>query len=97
MSSINYNIRIDQDLRDRAFSVFDSYGLSPSQAIKLFLNQVADTQSVPLSFNHNAGRIPNALTRQALEEAIENRQNNTLGKGYTSLDEMMNDIQKWQE
>jgi len=36
------------------------------------LNQVADTQSIPLSFTPHAGRaehIPNALTRQALLEA----------------------------
>lgn len=52
-TSTNYNIRIDTDLRDRAFAVFDSYGLAPAQAIKLFLNQVADTQVIPLSFDYN--------------------------------------------
>ena len=45
MTTTNYNIRLEQELRDRAFAVFERYGLAPSQAIKLFLNQVADTQS----------------------------------------------------
>ena len=49
MSTTNYNIRLDQDLKDRSFSVLESYGLTPSQAIRLFLNQVADTNAVPLS------------------------------------------------
>ena len=100
MTTTNYNIRLEQELRDRAFAVFERYGLAPSQAIKLFLNQVADTQSIPLTFNHHAGReehIPNAVTRQAMLEAIENRKNGTLGKAYRSLDEMMEDIQTWQE
>ena len=43
MTTTNYNIRLDQDLKDRSFSVLESYGLTPSQAIRLFLNQVADT------------------------------------------------------
>lgn len=96
MANIIYNIRIDQNLKDRAFSVFESYGLAPAQAIKLFLNQVADTQTVPLSFNHNAN-LPNAITQKAMIEAMENRKNDTIGKSYTNLGEMMKDIQGWEE
>ncbi|MGP9599815.1 type II toxin-antitoxin system RelB/DinJ family antitoxin [Psychrobacter sp. AOP42-A1-21] len=43
MSTTNYNIRLDQELKDKAFSVLEGYGLTPSQAIKLFLHQVAET------------------------------------------------------
>mgnify|MGYP000855585351 CR=1 FL=1 len=77
--------------------MLEHYGLPPAQAFKLFLKQIADTQTVPLSFDHHANRIPNAVTRQALLEAIENRKNGTLGKAYRNLDEMMEDIQTWQE
>ena len=52
MTTINYNIRLDQELKDSAFAVFESYGLTPSQAIKLFLTQVAQTNQVPLSFEY---------------------------------------------
>ena len=93
MAITNYTIHIDQELRDRAFAVLEHYGLPPAQAFKLFLKQIADTQTVPLSFEHYAsGHIPNATTRQALMEAQEKRQNGTLGKGYDNLDEMMKDI-----
>ena len=62
MTTTNYNIRLDQELRDRAFSVFESYGLTPSQAIKLFLNQVAETNTVPLSFDYQA--TPSPITQE---------------------------------
>ena len=43
MTTTNFNLRLEQDLRDRAFPVFERYGLSASQAFKLFLTQVAET------------------------------------------------------
>jgi len=53
MTTTNYNLRLDQELKDSAFAVFESYGLTPSQAIKLFLTQVAQTNQVPLSFEYH--------------------------------------------
>lgn len=97
MATTNYNIRIEQELKDRAFSVFESYGLAPSQAIKLFLNQVADTKSIPLSFNHKADPIPNTTTLAAMNEALENRKNSAFKQGYTDIAQMMKEIQEWQE
>lgn len=52
MTTTNYNIRLDQELKENAFAVFESYGLTPSQAIKLFLTQVAQINQVPLSFEY---------------------------------------------
>lgn len=77
MTTINYNMRIDKDLKEKAFSVFESYGLTPSQAIKLFLNQVADTNQVPLSFDYQSklnelDKHTNAL----LEELATTKSNN---------------------
>lgn len=60
--SINFNIRMDESLKERAFPIIESYGLTPAQAVKLFLNQIADTQALPLSLAYKAGKIPNAVT-----------------------------------
>ena len=57
MTVINYNIRFEKELRDNTFSVLGSYGLTPSQAIKLFLTQVAQTHSIPLSFEYQVNRL----------------------------------------
>ncbi|SUO96694.1 type II toxin-antitoxin system RelB/DinJ family antitoxin [Suttonella ornithocola] len=51
MGSSNLNVRLDDDLREEATQVLAGYGLSPTQAIKLFFNQVAATRKVPLSFD----------------------------------------------
>ena len=71
MASINFNLRLDSDLRNRSFAVFESYGLSASQAIKLFLNQVAETSTIPLSFEYQ--KVPNAATVAAIEDARAGR------------------------
>lgn len=63
VTTTNYNIRLDQALKEKAFSVFESYGLTPSQAIKLFLTQVAETNTVPLLFDYQA--VPTALTQES--------------------------------
>lgn len=72
MTTTNYNIRLEQELKDRAFAVFESYGLTPSQAIKLFLTQVAQTKTVPLSFEYQATSGINTLADGIKNE---NRQN----------------------
>lgn len=80
MTTTNYNMRIDKDLKEKAFSVFESYGLTPSQAIKLFLNQVADTKKVPLSFDYQSQlhteqpveKISNDKHIKALQDELNN-------------------------
>ena len=70
MTTTNFSLRLDKDLKDRAFSVFENYGVTASQAFKLFLTQVAETNTIPLSFNYKA-KTPNAVTLTAIEEALE--------------------------
>lgn len=70
MTSTNFNLRLDRELRDKAFQVFEQYGLSASQAFRLFLNQVAQTQQVPLSFDYIATQ-PNKETAEAICQGRE--------------------------
>ncbi|MBR1819577.1 MAG: type II toxin-antitoxin system RelB/DinJ family antitoxin, partial [Neisseriaceae bacterium] len=49
----------------KAFPIIEKYGLTPAQAIKLFLKQVADRKILPLSFNYQADE-PNEETKQAM-------------------------------
>ncbi len=91
MKTINYNLRLDKELKDRAFSVFNSYGLTPSQAIKLFLNQVAKTQVIPLNFNWKQERILNAETEKAIMEMEAERDT---AEVYETLEEALNAMKK---
>ena len=86
MTTTNYNIRLDQDLKDRSFSVLESYGLTPSQAIRLFLNQVADTNSVPLSFDYQPKL--NAQTIAAIAEIASGE-----GIKYDNFDDFMDELE----
>lgn len=70
MSTTNYNIRLDQELKNKAFSVLESYGLAPSQAIKLFLHQVAETNSIPLAFDYHVN--PNNSPIKTVSESHSN-------------------------
>ena len=70
MSTTNYNIRLDQELKDKAFSVLEGYGLTPSQAIKLFLHQVAETNSIPLAFDYHVN--PNNSLIKTVAESHSN-------------------------
>ena len=86
MSTTNYNVRLDQDLKDRAFSVIESYGLTPSQAIRLFLNQIANTNTVPLSFDYQPKL--NAQTIAAIAEVANGK-----GSKYDSFGDFMDELE----
>ena len=86
MTTTNYNIRLDHDLKDRSFSVLESYGLTPSQAIRLFLNQVADTNAVPLSFDYQPKL--NAQTIAAIAEIASGE-----GTKYDNFDDLMGELE----
>ena len=94
-TTTNYNLRIDKDIKNQAFKVIEDYGLTPSMVLKAFLKQIADRKILPLSFDYQADE-PNEETKQAMREAIENRQNGNL-KGYADLNKMVKDIQEWTE
>lgn len=91
MATASYNIRLDEDLKKRAFPVLESYGLTPSQAIKLFLNQVAETKSVPLSFDYQAeNQKPNRVFNYDLErmkDRVENQEFVRFPDNIETLDE----------
>lgn len=63
--------RVEPELKERAEAIFDTLGLSPTEAITLFYKQVALNQGLPFEV-----KIPNEATREAIEEA-------RLGTGVT--------------
>lgn len=92
MPAVNFNMRLDQDLKDRAAQVLECYGLTTAQAIKLFLNQVAETRSVPLSFDYVKEDVLNQQTKTAVRQGRYDYQAGNLTK-YNEQ-EMMQVIDK---
>ena len=73
--------RVEPRVKRDADAVFNKIGLTQSEAITLFLTQVALHKGLPFPV-----RIPNRATRDALREARD-------GKGTERFD----DVQSWKK
>ena len=62
--------RVDDNLKKEAFKIIEGFGLKPNDALRLFLKQIANTRSLPITFDA-LPYSPNATTVAAIE-AIEN-------------------------
>lgn len=83
MGYTNFNMRLDDELRANAYPVLEKYGLTPSQAVRMFFNQIANTGKIPLSFDWNE-LVPNERTLAAINEL-----NSGGGSVYASLEELL--------
>lgn len=53
----SYTFRLDEQLKQEAFSVFKSYGLNPAQAaMKMILQEVVCTKSIPIQINYRSNK-----------------------------------------
>ncbi|MGP5516589.1 type II toxin-antitoxin system RelB/DinJ family antitoxin, partial [Psychrobacter alimentarius] len=50
MATVNFNMRLEQELKDETSQIFENYGMTTAQAVRMFLVNVAKTKKVPLSF-----------------------------------------------
>ena len=60
------HVRMDNDLKDRATEALAAMGLSTADAVRLLFHRIATDQAFPLEL-----KVPNAETREAMEEADE--------------------------
>ena len=66
MNGTTIQVRLDKRTKDQAQKVFRMLDISMSEAIKLFLRQVALQRGIPFDL-----KIPNALTDRTLRESEE--------------------------
>jgi len=81
------NIRIDENLKNKANKTLNSMGLDLSSAIKMFLHQTVKENRLPFHPANNPKAI-RAMWDKEVEDALKN------GKSYTSTKEMFDDIIK---
>lgn len=77
------SIRIEPALKRATEMILNNLGLSTSQATTLFYKQVVLQKGLPFEV-----KLPNELTRQALEDAVNGRDL----KSYSSVDELFEDL-----
>jgi DNA-damage-inducible protein J len=61
-------VRLDPKVKNDAQAVFDKLGLTTTQAVSLFLNQVSLNKGLPFDLH-----IPNTETAKAIEDALAGR------------------------
>lgn len=67
------SLRLDSDAKRQAYAVFEQVGLKPTQAINLFLKQVALRGGIPFDI-----KAPNADTLEVMEELESGKEVNEL-------------------
>lgn len=60
------SLRLDPDVQEKAYAIFKSLGLKPSQAFDIFLQQVILHRGLPFEV-----KIPNHVTLDAMKEFEE--------------------------
>ncbi len=86
MSAVSTNIKIDQALKRESQALFESFGLSLSTAVNMFLRQAVREQAIPFRVGTP---VPNIETLKAIEDA---RNGIGLSCGFTSVTELMEDL-----
>jgi DNA-damage-inducible protein J len=84
------NIRINKQTKQQAQKIVEKMGLDLSSAIKLFLNKVIITKSIPFEIRTVNGYTPE-FEAKMLKELEWSKKN---GKRYTSTKEAFRDILK---
>ncbi len=68
-NTVNFNMRLEKDLKDETAQIFENYGMTTAQAIRMFLVNVAKTRKIPLSFDYQANDLVlGAKTLQEIEQ-----------------------------
>lgn len=75
--------RIDHTTKVEAEAVLRSIGMEPSEAIRLFYQQIANRREFPLEL-----RVPNALTIEAMNADVEPE---VYASSDSLFDEILND------
>lgn len=62
--TVTLEIQVDEDRKDAAEKVLQSYGLTMSMAVNVLLRRIVEDQTLPLDL-----KIPNAATREAIQQS----------------------------
>lgn len=89
MATSTVNIRMDSELK-RQFEAFCAdMGLSVTAAFTVFAKKAVREYRIPFEIG---AEIPNAETAEAIREVQKMKADPSLGKTYTDVDVMMEDL-----
>lgn len=88
-NTANINIRMDANLKKQFEAFCDDMGMSMTTAVNIFAKKAVRENRIPFEIS---GDVPNAETRQAIQEVQQMKADPTMGKTYTDVDEMMKEL-----
>lgn len=89
MASTNINIRMDSDLKKQFEAFCSDMGMTMTTAFNIFAKKVVREYRIPFEIG---AELPNAETREAIKEVQRMKDDPALGKTYTDVDAMMEDL-----
>ena len=66
MKNVNVTLRVDEDLKKQADTLFSELGLNLTTAFNIFLRQSVREQQIPFQVTRN---VPNTVTLAAMDAA----------------------------
>ena len=89
MANVNVNIRMDSDLKHQFEKFCKDMGLTMSTAFNIFAKKAVREYRIPFEIS---GENPNSETKEAIQEVKRMKADPSLGKTYTDVDQMMEDL-----
>lgn len=89
MGNVNINIRMDEKLKQQFDAFCTDMGMSMTTAFNIFARKAVREYRIPFEIG---GTVPNSETIEAIQEVKEMKKNPDLGKTYTDVDQMMEDL-----
>ena len=83
MKNVNVTLRVDEDLKKQADTLFYDLGMNMSTAFNIFLRQSVREQQIPFQVSRN---VPNPVTLAAMDAAEKGED---LYGPYDSVSELM--------
>lgn len=89
MSNCVVQVRIDENIKQKADALFDDLGFDTPTAIRMFLAQALKSHGLPFDVKQSDRTIENV---QAINE-IENHIKTGQGKTFKSIDDLFDDLE----
>ena len=89
MATTNITMRIDAGIKAQLQDLMSDLGLDMTTFFTMAAKQAIREQRIPFEISRD---IPNSETIEAIEEVKMMKQNPSIGKSYTDVDEMMKEL-----
>ena len=89
MATANVTMRMDEELKSQLQELVSNLGMDMTTFFTITAKQAVREQRMPFEISMN---IPNAETRAALDEVRKMKENPAMGKSYTDVDRMMEEL-----